>query len=800
MKKGRLNTIHFLLFMLLLIMVFQETKVEAFSTEENPKIVFGGNINSPPFSYLNERGQPDGFSVTLAKALGKSMGYDVVVRLDEWSSIQEALKNGEIDAILGMVHSQERTKYFDFTTTQFIASGDIFTKSGLKLNDVKELKDQTVVVLKGDFVGEYLKSLDLNIQLIEVSNIKDALLRIKDGEYSYAGLPKMSGTYTLKKEEIKGVSSQRFSISLNDCCMAVRKGDEKLLITLNSGLQVLKSTGEYKDIYDRYLGIYEEATFAELLYKNKLAILIGLIVVLTLIGMNVILNKLVKDRTKELQESNRSLSDKQMELEKLINSMKLLDAELRSERNLFKTTLHSLGDAVISTDKEGNVDLMNAAAEELTGWKNTEAKGMPFETVFHIVDEFTSANRPNLVDQVFKTGEKSLANHSMLIKKHGETIPIENSVAPIKDENKNICGVVLVFSDFTDKKEKQEKIRYLSYYDQLTGLCNRHYFEEQLKILDIEGNLPFTIVMADVNGLKLTNDAFGHKAGDALLKTVANIFKKENECRSSDFVARVGGDEFVVLLPRTTSSETEKIINRTHSAIEKETQDNIVISVSFGWATKNTHDQSIHEVLSRAEEHMYRRKLVESQSMRNQTIKAIMQTLLETNIRERVHSEKVSQISRIVGEVMQLDIDTLKELETAALMHDIGKIAINESILNKAGPLTEAEYEELKRHSEIGYHILKSVDAYTNLADYVLSHHERWDGTGYPRCLSGEDIPLIARIIAVADSFEAMIGDRPYRNSLNYMEAIEELKRSSGTQFDPNIVNIFCAMQVKALS
>jgi len=241
-----------------------------------------------------------------------------------------------------------------------------------------------------------------------------------------------------------------------------------------------------------------------------------------------------------------------------ITELKNLQAALRAERNLFKTTLHSLGDAVISADKDGNVDLMNAVAEELTGWKNADAKGLPFETVFHIVNEYTDEKCPNPVEQVLKTGRIiELANHTMLIKKNGAKIPIEDSAAPIKDEDGDINGVVLVFRDFTDKKEKQEKIKYLSHHDQLTTLYNRHYFEEQLNLLDREENPVLRLVMADVNGLKLTNDAFGHKAGDELLKRVAHVLK--NECRSSDIVARVGGDEFVLLLPRTSSCQTEKI-------------------------------------------------------------------------------------------------------------------------------------------------------------------------------------------------------------------------------------------------
>ena len=476
-----------------------------------------------------------------------------------------------------------------------------------------------------------------------------------------------------------------------------------------------------------------------------------------------------------------------------ITNMKNLEAALHTERSLFKTTLHSLGDAVISADRDGRVDLMNAVAETLTGWTHREAKGLPFESVFHIINENTGVQCPNPVDLVFKTGEViELANHTVLIRKDGSTLPIEDSAAPIIDEDGAVSGVVLVFRDFTDKKEKQERIRYLSNHDQLTTLYNRHYFEAQLSLLDVTENLPFTIVMADVNGLKLTNDAFGHHAGDMLLKKVAIALKKA--CRPSDIVARVGGDEFVLLLPKTTHSNTASIIDRISKLIQQEKQDNVVVSVSFGWDTKETPEQNIVEVLTRAEEHMYRKKLVESQSMRNQTIRLIMQALQETNSQERVHAETVSRLCRDIGRKMQLGDDILKELEVAALMHDIGKIALNENLLNKPGALTQADYDEIKRHPEIGYHILKSADAYTGLADYVLSHHERWDGTGYPRELAGEAIPLVARIIAVADAFEAMTGQRPHKKApMTPEEATEEIQRCAGTQFDPAVVDAFLA-------
>jgi diguanylate cyclase (GGDEF)-like protein/PAS domain S-box-containing protein len=438
----------------------------------------------------------------------------------------------------------------------------------------------------------------------------------------------------------------------------------------------------------------------------------------------------------------------------------------------------------------GAGDLMNTTAEALTGWTYAEADGLPFESIFSVVNPSTDSKQQSPIQLVLETGVTcSFNQHALLTQKNGHTIPIEARATPIINEQNTIKGVVIVFRDFSDKKEKQERIQFLIHHDQLTGLYNRHYFEEQLELLDKEATLPFSIAMADVNGLKLTNDAFGHKAGDALLQQVASIFLKH--CRPEDIIARIGGDEFIMLLPNTTRSETATLMEKILSSIEQNRQDKIVLSVSIGWETKELPEQTINEIFIKAEEHMYRKKLVESQSMRNQTIKVIMHTLLETNVRERIHCEKVSQLCARIGRAMHLDSDTLKDLELAALMHDIGKIAISERVINKVGPLSESEYEEIKRHPEIGYHILKSVDIYTTVADCVLSHHERWDGTGYPRGLSGKNIPLIARIIAVVDTYEAMTGNRDYRSSMSLKEACDELARCSGTQFDPEIVDIF---------
>lgn len=471
----------------------------------------------------------------------------------------------------------------------------------------------------------------------------------------------------------------------------------------------------------------------------------------------------------------------------------LLNAQevINSERLLFETTLHSLGDGVISTDQNGNIQIMNEVAEKLTGWTSKEAYGLPFEIVFNIINEFTREKCTNPIKKAFENGKiNELDEHTILINKNGIEIPIEDSTAPILNSEGKITGAVIVFRDYTDKKQRQADILHLSYHDQLTGLYNRRFFEEEVKRLDVKHYLPLSLVMLDVNGLKLTNDVFGHQAGDKLLQIVAEAIK--SVCRDYDVVSRVGGDEFVLLLPTTNYKEAEVIVKRIYRELEHTKLNDIIISVSVGWETKISDEQNIMQVYAKAEENMYRKKLIESQSMRNKTIQVILKTLNETNQRERIHSENVSKISRKIGEALNLEQDILREIEIAGLLHDIGKIAIDNNLLNKADKLTNSEYEVIKRHPEIGYHILKSADVYSSISDYVLAHHERWDGKGYPRGIKGEEIPLVARIITVADAYEAMTVERTYKKQFSKAEALDELRNCAGTQFDPDIIQIFC--------
>ncbi len=359
----------------------------------------------------------------------------------------------------------------------------------------------------------------------------------------------------------------------------------------------------------------------------------------------------------------------------------------------------------------------------------------------------------------------------------------------VKDSDGNIIGLWGAAQDITERKKVERKLLFLSYHDHLTGLHNRRFFEQELIRLDAKQNLPLSIIMCDVNGLKLVNDSFGHDSGDELLKNTAEIIKEVS--REDDIIARIGGDEFVVVLPNTTADETVQIANHIKELAFETKVANIELSISYGYATKTDDKQSIIEIIANAENHMYRHKLYERSSMRSNTIDLIMKALFEKSNREAMHSNRVSNICQAIAIKMNFSKDAVNQIEIAGLIHDIGKIGVDEKILNKPGRLDMDERREVERHPEIGWRLLSSTNDFSELAQVVLNHHEKWDGSGYPNGLKEEAIPLEARIISIADAYDAMTSDRSYRKEMTKEEAIKELIRGSETQFDPNIVDVF---------
>jgi len=455
--------------------------------------------------------------------------------------------------------------------------------------------------------------------------------------------------------------------------------------------------------------------------------------------------------------------------------------QLNKRLQKYQVLAEKANDVMLFIDKKGNVIEVNDAAIRIYGYTYEEFLSISIFDLRHL------EKQPFIIEQMEKADMEGIIFETIHYLKDGTSIPVEvSSTGTILGDERILLSIV---RDITERKKAEEEIIYLSYHDQLTGLYNRRFYEEELIRINKERNIPITLVMADVNGLKLTNDAFGHKAGDILLEKVSNILKRE--CGANEIITRIGGDEFVILLPKTDEKEAEKIVKGINVAITNEKLDNVILSISIGFAVKQNVSEDINEIFRKAEADMYRYKLTESSIMRSKTIDLIMNSLYEKSRRELMHSKRVSELCEYIATKMNFEKDHVNQIRIAGLMHDIGKIGINENILNKAGKLNSDEWYEIMRHSEVGYQILRSVNEFSKTADYVLQHHERWNGSGYPKGLKGEEISIEARIIAVVDAFETMTSDRTYRESLSEADAINELRKCSGMQFDPNIAKVF---------
>jgi diguanylate cyclase (GGDEF)-like protein/PAS domain S-box-containing protein len=494
----------------------------------------------------------------------------------------------------------------------------------------------------------------------------------------------------------------------------------------------------------------------------------------------------------ELEEEELRATNE--ELEATVQQLSAAEEELRNQYDqiidseyTFRTLFEGSSDPILIMDGNKIIDC-NPAMIELLGYPSKES--VVAKLIWDISPELQpdgqlSKDKANeIIDNIQNKKSKFEWWH---IKNNEQTLPVEVMLTTILLNGKKVFHALL--RDISERKQMEMKLEYLSYHDQLTGLYNRRYFEEELKRLDVQRNLPLTIVMADVNGLKLINDSFGHAVGDELLKKVSEVMKKG--FRADDIIARLGGDEFVVLLPKIDNYDTEQIVKRIKAFALKENVGSIGISISFGWETKNNNDENVQEVLKKAEDHMYKKKLFDSPSMRGKTINAIISTLHEKNKREEAHSHRVSTLCKSMGKALNMSESEIQELKSVGLLHDIGKIAIEENILNKPSKLTDGEWEEIKRHPEIGYRILSTVNDMSEMSEYVLAHHERWDGNGYPKGLKGEKIPLQSRIISIVDTYDAMTSERSYRKALPEETALEELRKNSGSQFDPKLVMLF---------
>lgn len=343
-----------------------------------------------------------------------------------------------------------------------------------------------------------------------------------------------------------------------------------------------------------------------------------------------------------------------------------------------------------------------------------------------------------------------------------------------------------------------QEITIMAEVDSLTGVYNRNFFEKLVKKIDAEQFRPYAVILGDVNGLKITNDVFGHFIGDQLLVHIANILK--SSVMQQGTLARWGGDEFIVFLPHISEEGVVKICKQVITACEKVFIQSLNPSISLGYSINRDGIKSINDHIVEAEDMMYRDKLMDKNSYRNNFISTLKGTLHEKCQETEEHLDRMNFYAEKISVVLGLNGNDTTKMKLLAYLHDIGKVSISDTILNKPGRLTNEEYEIMKTHSEAGYRIVNSAPELAYIAELILYHHERWDGNGYPRGLKGEEIPMLSRIISIIDAYDVITSKRSYKEAQSHDLAVQELQRCSGTQFDPNLIEIICRNKGSILS
>ena len=491
-------------------------------------------------------------------------------------------------------------------------------------------------------------------------------------------------------------------------------------------------------------------------------------------------NKFDKKIEKLLRQFKKLI---EAELKNIYRKQKLKEKTAKKEKSekKLRTILHSIGDGVITTDENARIEIMNPTAEKITGYKLEQVKGNKLEDIFELVDSLSGESIESPVEEVLETGKiVNMSADTTLIDKKGRIYQIADSAAPIQKREGKIQGVVLVFSNISK--------------DHLTDLYNNSFMEETIRRMNDKKLFPISIIMIDINGLKLVNDGYSHKQGDKLLIKTAELILS---CVTNEgFVGRWGGDEFIILLPRTNEEKAREISNEISTKSQEIMLNNeIKLSLGIGAATKFDSEQDIYKILHSAEDKVLIDKLTKKKSARNKLLQNMKRTLEAKSYETKHHSERMERLSVKLGEKIDLNREKLNYLSLLAALHDIGKINIDEGILKKPSKLNDVEWKTIKKHPEKGFAIAHAIEEFSPVAESILAHHERWDGEGYPQGLKGEEIPLLARIISIIDAYDVMVNGRPYKEPISKKKAIEELINCSGGQFDPKLVREFVSMK-----
>lgn len=461
-------------------------------------------------------------------------------------------------------------------------------------------------------------------------------------------------------------------------------------------------------------------------------------------------------------------------------------AGLALSEQRFRSIVENSQDIFIVFTPAGDINYISPNVTEITGYAPRQVQSMRLKG-------FTSSWRglrrlKRDFDNTAKKGRYTRGEYQIRCA-NGEMSWFSVRLSPILAPAGKVTELVAVCHDVTEERRQAEEMRYMSTHDALTGTFNRYHFEQETERIQREGLVKVGLVMTDLNGLKLVNDAYGNRRGDALLKEAASILG--GLCGRRHRLYRIGGDEFAILMFGVGQKDIDELCAAITKACDKTTGQPIPVSISWGTALRTNKKQRMQKLYNQAESDMHSNKLLDSRSMRSHMLGSLKEALRARNLETADHTQRMERMVMAVGRRLGLSGSDADRLTVLASMHDIGKVAIPDHVICKPGKLNDEEWEVMRTHCEIGSRIAATANELSIIADEIACHHERWDGSGYPFGKRGDDIPLLSRIISVVDSYDVMTHKRVYKEAISHTEALEELRRCSGSQFDPHLVELF---------
>ena len=435
-----------------------------------------------------------------------------------------------------------------------------------------------------------------------------------------------------------------------------------------------------------------------------------------------------------------------------------------------------------------------------------------------IIQENAPATRLLPRDWLESFGIKSVAIYPLVVKEETIGVMAVDSYTDFvrfpPDEVETMAAIARQAAVIIDNARLHERVQQQAIADPLTGLYNhRHLYErlEQEVARAKRSSRPVAALMLDIDNLKLINDTYGHQVGDEALKLLASVL--QSSCRAEDIVGRYGGDEFMIILPEADTAEAERIGERIQANLaarylEEKGKDGCVpIRISMGVACYPGDATVMQELVNAADSALYRSKqggggristargrveeLMPADSGAFRAMQGLISALIQKEPSMRQHTSNVAKYSVLAAAALGLSEKNQNILRRAGWVHDVGKIAVPDGVLLKPGPLNEDEWKAIHEHVKFSVTILRGIAHLADIVPAVAAHHEWVDGRGYPRGLKGRRIPMTARVLSVADAYSAMTNDRPYRLAMSREQAVEELRRGAGTQFDPRVVEAF---------